>query len=155
MAYQRRGERRSDRPPRFDRPERRDRGGGGDRDRGERFESRDRFEVRDRQGRGGGRFAGAPGGRTDEAAMSLRLDPRRVQLLKQIAGESGMRPGELVLRWVQERIDAERAGAGRALPAAEPGAMGPLPSPVGDQLAELAARIDALTSRVDELASGA
>lgn len=43
--------------------------------------------------------------------MSLRLDPRRLGLLKQLAGETGARPGDLVRQWVEERIDAERLGA--------------------------------------------
>jgi hypothetical protein len=43
--------------------------------------------------------------------MSLRIDPRRLQTLKQLAAESGMRPGDLVRQWVEERIDAARGGA--------------------------------------------
>jgi hypothetical protein len=43
--------------------------------------------------------------------MSIRLDPRRVNALKHLAGEAGVRPGDLVRRWVEERIDAERSGA--------------------------------------------
>ncbi len=43
--------------------------------------------------------------------MSIRLDPRRVNALKHLAGETGVRPGDLVRRWVEERIDAERSGA--------------------------------------------
>ena len=42
--------------------------------------------------------------------MSLRIDPRRLQTLKQLAAESGMRPGDLVRQWVEERIDATRGG---------------------------------------------
>src|ERR671915_115577 len=93
----------------------------GRRDRPDRFEGRGRFEGGADRGQRG-RFGGPPGARSDEAAMSLRLDPRRLQLLKQLAAESGMRPGELVLLWVQERIDAERAGgfAGAAAPPAGP-----------------------------------
>jgi hypothetical protein len=170
MAYQRRGGRR-DRPPRAerptgDRPERYDRGdrgferrdrfeGGRDRFEGgrDRFEGgRDRFEGRDRGPRGP-RFGGQPAPRGGEdAAMSLRLDPRRVQLLKEIAGESGMRPGELVLRWVQERIDAERARmlSGAPASAAPAGTGGPEAS-LGAELAMMAARLDDLTRRVDAL----
>jgi hypothetical protein len=44
--------------------------------------------------------------------MSIRLDPRRVNALKHLAGEAGMRPGDLVRQWVEERIDAARAGDG-------------------------------------------
>lgn len=43
--------------------------------------------------------------------MSIRLDPRRVGTLKQLAAEAGVRPGDLVRQWVEERIDASRAGA--------------------------------------------
>ena len=43
--------------------------------------------------------------------MSIRLDPRRVGTLKQLAAEAGMRPGDLVRQWVEERIDAARGGA--------------------------------------------
>jgi len=42
--------------------------------------------------------------------MSIRLDPRRVGTLKQLAAEAGMRPGDLVRQWVEERIDAARGG---------------------------------------------
>jgi hypothetical protein len=44
--------------------------------------------------------------------MSIRLDPRRLGALKHLAGEAGMRPGDLVRSWVEERIDAERIGPG-------------------------------------------
>lgn len=44
--------------------------------------------------------------------MSIRLDPRRVNALKHLAGEAGVRPGDLVRQWVEERIDAARVGAG-------------------------------------------
>jgi hypothetical protein len=44
--------------------------------------------------------------------MSIRLDPRRVSTLKHLAGEAGMRPGDLVRHWVEERIDAARVGEG-------------------------------------------
>lgn len=42
--------------------------------------------------------------------MSIRLDPRRVGVLKRLAGETGMRPGDLVRQWVEERLDAARLG---------------------------------------------
>ena len=77
--------------------------------------------------------------------MSIRLDPRRLGALKQLAGEAGLRPGELVLRWVEERIDAERRG-GIPAPPAETS-----PAPAGADLSGLAARIDALAGRVSEL----
>ena len=69
--------------------------------------------------------------------MSIRLDPRRLGTLKQLAAEAGTRPGELVRVWVEERIDAERRGDV---------AVGP-----GGGLAlridELAARVAALEAR--------
>ena len=40
--------------------------------------------------------------------MSIRLDPRRLGTLKQLAAEAGVRPGDLVRQWVEERIDASR-----------------------------------------------
>ena len=43
--------------------------------------------------------------------MSIRLDPRRLGTLKQLAAEADMRPGDLVRQWVEERIDAARGGA--------------------------------------------
>jgi hypothetical protein len=43
--------------------------------------------------------------------MSIRLDPRRLGTLKQLAAEAGVRPGDLVREWVEERIDASRGGA--------------------------------------------
>src|ERR1700752_4315984 len=47
----------------------------------------------------------------DEGAMSIRLDPRRLGTLKQLAAEADMRPGDLVRQRVEERIDAARGGA--------------------------------------------
>src|SRR5919204_3055037 len=62
-----------------------------------------------------GGFAPRPG--SDDGGMSIRVDPRRLSLLKELAAEEGLRPGQLVQRWVEERLDAERtgvtAGAGR------------------------------------------
>ena len=66
--------------------------------------------------------------------MSIRLDPRRLGVLKRLAAESGSRPGDLVRIWVEERLDAERTGA-----AAAPGGQG------------LAALVAALTERVAAL----
>jgi hypothetical protein len=43
--------------------------------------------------------------------MSIRLDPRRLGLLKQLAAEKDLRPGDLVRSWVEERIDGERLGS--------------------------------------------
>ena len=66
--------------------------------------------------------------------MSIRLDPRRLGALKHLAGEAGMRPGDLVRQWVEERLDALRTG--------EPG--GPT----------LEARVAALEDRVAALTGG-
>jgi hypothetical protein len=66
--------------------------------------------------------------------MSTRLDPRRVNALKHLAGEAGVRPGDLVRQWVEERIDGSRVGAEAATPG---------PSVVS-RLDELSARIAAL-----------
>ena len=70
--------------------------------------------------------------------MSIRLDPRRLGTLKHLAGEAGVRPGDLVRQWIEERIDATRGGA---------------ETPSGG----LAARLDELAARVAALesASGA
>jgi hypothetical protein len=51
--------------------------------------------------------------------MSIRLDPRRVGTLKQLAAEADMRPGDLVRQWVEERIDAARGGASPATTASD------------------------------------
>lgn len=72
--------------------------------------------------------------------MSIRLDPRRLGSLKLLAAEAGIRPGELVTRWVEERLDAARGGA----PA-------PSPSAAPDALASLAARVDELFRRLDQM----
>ena len=42
--------------------------------------------------------------------MAIRVDPRRLSLLKELAAAEGLRPGQLVQRWVEERLDAERTG---------------------------------------------
>lgn len=72
--------------------------------------------------------------------MSIRLDPRRLAALKLLAGEEGLRPGELVTRWVEERLDAARSGqpAGGGTP---------------DGLQALAKRVDELARRLDALAT--
>ena len=69
--------------------------------------------------------------------MSIRLDPRRLGVLKRLAAEAGVRPGDLVLVWVEERLDAERTGTG-------------VPSGAG---AELTERLDELTARIVALES--
>ena len=71
--------------------------------------------------------------------MSIRLDPRRVNALKHLAGEAGVRPGDLVRQWVEERIDASRTGAETA------------PATSGGQ--SLLDRLEALTARVAALES--
>lgn len=76
--------------------------------------------------------------------MSIRLDPRRLGALKLLAAEAGLRPGELVTQWVEERLDAARAGG---MPAASVASVAP------DALAALAARIDELARRMDAIAT--
>jgi hypothetical protein len=73
--------------------------------------------------------------------MSIRLDPRRLGTLKHLAGEAGVRPGDLVRQWVEERIDAQRTGpAGLSLE---------------DRVAALEERIEALTGTGAEPAESA
>lgn len=69
--------------------------------------------------------------------MSIRLDPRRANALKHLAGEAGVRPGDLVRHWVEERIDAARTGGAQA-------AEGAAPAGILERLDELAARIAVL-----------
>lgn len=75
--------------------------------------------------------------------MSIRLDPRRLGALKLLAAEAGVRPGELVTRWVEERLDAARAGG------AAPSAGG------SDALAGLTSRVDELYRRLDQILASA
>jgi hypothetical protein len=146
MSFNKRGgfDRRPDRQDRSDRPARRE--GGGD------WQPRDRSGGGDRpyQPRGGMGRPGGPGGPggggrpyqprpqfdrpPDEGAMSIRLDPRRVGVLKQLAADADQRPGDLVRQWVEERIDAARHGSPDAAPTGG----------VATRLNELAARIAAL-----------
>ncbi len=72
--------------------------------------------------------------------MSIRLDPRRVNALQHLAGEAGVRPGDLVRQWVEERIDAARGGASPDAPFA------------GSE--SLVSRLEALTARVAALEAG-
>src|SRR5918995_1844525 len=82
----------------------------------------------------------------DEGGMSIRLDPRRVNALKHLAGEAGVRAGDLVRQWVEERLDASRVGdVAQAAPAAE--------SLIG-RLDALAARVAALESTITSAAPG-
>jgi hypothetical protein len=72
--------------------------------------------------------------------MSIRLDPRRLAALKLLAAEAGVRPGEMVTQWVEERLDAARRGEAAAAPATDAKAI-----------AALSARIDELARRLDAL----
>jgi chemotaxis protein histidine kinase CheA len=74
--------------------------------------------------------------------MSIRLDPRRLAALKLLAAEAGLRPGELVTQWVEERLDAARRGEAAAAPATD-----------GKVIAAINARIDELVKRLDALSS--
>jgi hypothetical protein len=74
--------------------------------------------------------------------MSIRLDPRRLAALKLLAAEAGVRPGELVTSWVEERLDAARRGESAAAPATD-----------GKAIAALSARIDDLAKRLDALSA--
>jgi hypothetical protein len=69
--------------------------------------------------------------------MSIRLDPRRVGVLKQLAAEANTRPGDLVRIWIEERLDAERRGDASASVAG---------LDVAARLAELSERVAALES---------
>ena len=71
--------------------------------------------------------------------MSLRLDPRRLNTLRALAAEAGVRPGELVTVWVEERIDAERHGA------AAPADLGPVLEALNERIEALSRRVDALS----------
>ena len=68
--------------------------------------------------------------------MSIRLDPRRVNALKHLAGEAGVRPGDLVRQWVEERIDSSRTGAEAPSSAATESLL--------SRFESLAARVEAL-----------
>ena len=81
----------------------------------------------------------------DEPGMSIRLDPRRLAALKLLAGEQGLRPGELVTRWVEERLDAARAGQ----PAPTTGGGAATGGVTSAQLEALASRVNELASRLD------
>lgn len=48
--------------------------------------------------------------------MNIRLTPHQLSTLKALAGEAGLRPGELVTQWVEERLAGARGGAA-AMPA--------------------------------------
>jgi hypothetical protein len=84
---------------------------------------------------------GYPSRSRDDGGMSIRLDPRRLAALKLLAAEAGMRPGELVTQWVEERLDAARRGDAAPAPAGD-----------GKTIAAINARIDELVKRLDALA---
>lgn len=109
----------------------------GDRPPRERGGYADRPPARTGYGERGG--AGRPPRRDDDGGMSIRLDPRRLSALKLLASEAGVRPGELVTHWVEERLDAARAG-GPAAAATSGAALVELQ----DRVATLERRIDAL-----------
>jgi len=121
-----------------------DRRPGGFRDRErpgrEGFREPGREGFRERGGRGPGQ--GRPPGWIDEGGMSIRLDPRRRDALKRLAAEAGMRPGELALLWLQERLDTEGRGDH-----ATPGDAN-----IGQALAELREQVGRLERRIEALA---
>lgn len=77
--------------------------------------------------------------------MAIRVDPRRLSLLKELAAAEGLRPGQLVQRWVEERLDAERSGATST--SAAPRGVG------AERVQALEASLDSVSRRVDELAA--
>jgi len=77
--------------------------------------------------------------------MAIHLDPRRLGLLKQLATDENARPGELVTRWIEERLDAERSGVAIA--------ARPTEAPISDELEALTQRVDVLARRLDELSA--
>src|SRR6266568_3932742 len=110
------------------------------------------FVERDRMPRPTGRpsFTGHPPQRggyaprpaADDGGMTVRVDPRRLGLLKQLAAEAGVRPGELVQAWVEQRLDAERAGGGAPIAPSSSAADST------GALAALASRLDDLVRRI-------
>jgi hypothetical protein len=83
--------------------------------------------------------------------MSIRVDPRRLSLLKELAAAEGLRPGQLVQRWVEERLDSERSGQGSATVPAGDTRVAALES----SLAALVARIDEVSRRLQRVESPA
>lgn len=72
--------------------------------------------------------------------MAIRVDPRRLSLLKELAAAEGLRPGQLVQRWVEERLDAERTGQPAAGVASS-----------DSRVAALEMALSALTAQIDEV----
>jgi len=156
MANERRGDRRQGRPgggggygdfrPRRSGPPR----GGPPRSGGSRggFGDEAPRDFVPRQGRApypprtGGGYA--PRSAPDEGGMAIRVDPRRLSLLKELAAAEGLRPGQLVQRWVEERLDAERTGQ----PAAGVASSDSRVAALETALSGLATRIDEVTQRL-------
>jgi hypothetical protein len=80
--------------------------------------------------------------------MTVRVDPRRLGLLKQLAAEAGVRPGELVQLWVEQRLDAERGGLA---PAGAPIVPTAPTAEATSAITTLAARLDDLFRRIATL----
>lgn len=81
--------------------------------------------------------------------MSIRVDPRRLSLLKELAAAEGLRPGQLVQRWVEERLDSERSGqATTSVPSGDTRVAA-----LESSLAALVARIDEVTQRLQRVES--
>ena len=79
--------------------------------------------------------------------MSIRVDPRRLSLLKELAAAEGLRPGQLVQRWVEERLDSERSGQGAGGSGSGDARVAALES----SLASLVARIDEVAIRLQRV----
>jgi hypothetical protein len=75
--------------------------------------------------------------------MAIRVDPRRLSLLKELAAAEGLRPGQLVQRWVEERLDAERSG--ETISTARPSGVG------AERAQALESSLVALSRRIEEL----
>src|SRR2546423_8690029 len=90
----------------------------------------------------------APRSAPDEGGMAIRVDPRRLTLLKELAAGEGLRPGQLVQRWVEERLDAERSGQSPSSAVADPRI-----AVIESTLAALAARIGEISQRVQAVPS--
>jgi hypothetical protein len=80
--------------------------------------------------------------------MTVRVDPRRLGLLKQLAAEARVRPGELVQLWVEQRLDAERGGLA---PAGAPIMPTAPTAEATSAITTLAARLDDLFRRIATL----
>jgi len=76
--------------------------------------------------------------------MSIRLDPRRLGVLKQLAAEADTRPGDLVRIWVEERLDAEKRG--QSLPAGAAGDLSSLLTALTERVAALEASATATSA---------